>query len=525
MAFFGFLRSKKIIEVKPKDLLVANEKAYLIDRFFNSKNSFSAILGDEQVYRDFHTKNSAVINYECKILYANYENLNSVDQIQKEINKLENENIELLITCLEECSDYLKDIDYYRTNLLISFLSHRLFLTEINQQLTENVKEYTNDETRNIITEYGCKYKPGGHTKESFDSGIFNFLFTKQLDNLIGDSLSKFDSKSLIDEEIKKLDNEYPQIVTKSIVRGGAYEFDFRYHLYIKKRGILNFKITKLELEDKRIERVRNETNFFKEYKSNYEKLEWVVNNTIHFKGLSVTELIAIEYTKADREEFRKLSEINRNEVEENLYQKYVSKAVNSAMLSLKLGETSQNIQEVIESYKLEQEELKYSEIFSEKLLEFKKLLNSESKPKNVILFISALEEFVITKILAEINKETTPRWISIILQEKIELQENFDQKYQNVFSSSIKGIHIEENLKVLQNLKILEELHLEFEPENSFDENAIKICFHQEKIGYVSANETDKVRKIINEENYICTLSYKSNNNGFITANYSIIY
>ena len=117
MAFFGFLRSKKIIEVKPKDLLVANEKAYLIDRFFNSKNSFSAILGDEQVYRDFHTKNSAVINYECKILYANYENLNSVDQIQKEINKLENENIELLITCLEECSDYLKDIDYYRTNL------------------------------------------------------------------------------------------------------------------------------------------------------------------------------------------------------------------------------------------------------------------------------------------------------------------------------------------------------------------------------------------------------------------------
>ena len=161
------------------------------------------------------------------------------------------------------------------------------------------------------------------------------------------------------------------------------------------------------------------------------------------------------------------------------------------------------------------------------------------SNPKKVIEFINDYEPSVIKQTydqLIGLNKQI-PKELKIAFEDKIKngyiIKENYlwsisieeikvEQDnlidYTKRYSFEVKGLQINAYKERLKNSIIYDEVYLESEPKNKFDKNAIKVETIDGLIGYVPANETSEVKKIM-ETDYKAYIENVTNDDGFINA------
>ena len=97
-------------------------------------------------------------------------------------------------------------------------------------------------------------------------------------------------------------------------------------------------------------------------------------------------------------------------------------------------------------------------------------------------------------------------------------------QLYKQQYFAEIKGLHIKSYKNNLEECMIFEKLSLEKEPLNKIDKNAIKIMNLNLLIGYIPANETKEVSKIIKNEHKVFLFSVLDLD-GYIDASVIIYY
>lgn len=109
-----------------------------------------------------------------------------------------------------------------------------------------------------------------------------------------------------------------------------------------------------------------------------------------------------------------------------------------------------------------------------------------------VILIIVVIFIFVIIRIPT--TKENISRPKSIIIS----------TKNKNTLLFYLTGVHIEERFFwIINYCKPNDVLALEFEPDNIYDPNAIKVLHNDVLIGYVASEDTDEVSDFMKNYDY----------------------
>lgn len=161
------------------------------------------------------------------------------------------------------------------------------------------------------------------------------------------------------------------------------------------------------------------------------------------------------------------------------------------------------------------------------------------SNPKSVIEFIDGFGHETIKQVynqLISLNKKIPPK-LDAAFKEKIEngflIKENYLwnisienrkiieddlEEFPNKHSFELKGLQENKYREKLKGCIIYEEVYLESEPQNKFDQNAVKVECLEGIIGYVPANETNQVKEIM-EKDYKAYIENVERDLNFITV------
>lgn len=159
------------------------------------------------------------------------------------------------------------------------------------------------------------------------------------------------------------------------------------------------------------------------------------------------------------------------------------------------------------------------------KIIQIKAPNPENSHPKKVINFINEQDLFTIKQVFNQFIELgiNIPKELKYAFEEKIKngfiKKENFlwnisleeydfiqdeIEKYSNNYVFEVKGLQEDRYRKPLKGCIIYDELQLIPEPQNRFDKNAIKIKSPEGLIGYVPAQETEEIKKILNQNHKV---------------------
>lgn len=167
------------------------------------------------------------------------------------------------------------------------------------------------------------------------------------------------------------------------------------------------------------------------------------------------------------------------------------------------------------------------------------------ANPKKVIHFISNYEVDVVKQVYKQLKDLNIriPINLDKIFKEKIDkgyifreeyywgtsiedfqnIHENL-YKYKDTFRFELKGLHITSYKKRLKDCIIYDKVTLNKEPHNKYDKNAIKVVANSGLIGYVPAEETEKVHQLLEREHKVF-IEDISDIDGYIDATIKIYY
>lgn len=95
----------------------------------------------------------------------------------------------------------------------------------------------------------------------------------------------------------------------------------------------------------------------------------------------------------------------------------------------------------------------------------------------------------------------------------------------ENEATFEVTGIHIADRKnRIKKTCEVNDEVIVSAEPKNKFDPNAIMVQNHKGKLGYIMADDTEEVHRIIKGEHY-SYISYIDDFDNYLTLEISIKY
>ena len=167
------------------------------------------------------------------------------------------------------------------------------------------------------------------------------------------------------------------------------------------------------------------------------------------------------------------------------------------------------------------------------------------SNPKNVIEFIDHYDSNVIKPVYEQLNSlnKRIPPLIDSAFREKIQnhyiskeiylwnmsiesrkIIEDDLEVYPSKIIFELKGLHLDKYVNKLKNNIIYDEVYLEEEPENEYDNEAIKVENLDGIIGYVPREQTFEIKEII-EKDYRAYINKIERQHNFLYAEIIIYY
>ena len=167
------------------------------------------------------------------------------------------------------------------------------------------------------------------------------------------------------------------------------------------------------------------------------------------------------------------------------------------------------------------------------------------SNPKNVIEFIDHYDSNVIKPVYEQLNSlnKRIPPLIDSAFREKIQnhyiskeiylwnmsiesrkIIEDDLEVYPSKIIFELKGLHLDKYVNKLKNNIIYDEVYLEEDPENEYDNEAIKVENLDGIIGYVPREQTFEIKEII-EKDYRAYINKIERQPKFLYAEIIIYY
>lgn len=167
------------------------------------------------------------------------------------------------------------------------------------------------------------------------------------------------------------------------------------------------------------------------------------------------------------------------------------------------------------------------------------------SNPKNVIEFIDHYDSNVVKPVYEQLNSlnKRIPPLIDSAFREKIQnhyiskeiylwnmsiesrkIIEDDLEVYPSKIIFELKGLHLDKYVNKLKNNIIYDEVYLEEDPENEYDNEAIKVENLDGIIGYVPREQTFEIKEII-EKDYRAYINKIERQPNFLYAEIIIYY